>query len=73
MNINGIPDGVIVKFLIVDVDGEAVFRFPFHSMSGSDNFEMIEAVLTSNPVLRLVDDAKIGDMWDGQNYVSPVE
>jgi hypothetical protein len=73
MNIKGIPDGVIVKFLIVDVDGEAVFRFPLHSMPDGGMFEMLEAILASNPVLRLVDDAKIGDTWDGQNYVTPVE
>jgi hypothetical protein len=34
---------------------------------------MMEAVLASNPVLRLVDSVEIGDIWDGQNFVPPVE
>ena len=66
-------DNVIMKFLIVETDGEAVLKFPFPSLADGLRFEMLEAVLASNPVLRLVDDAQIGDIWDGQNYVSSVE
>ena len=38
------------------------------STSNDSNFEMMEAILASNPVLRLVDNANIGDIWDGQTF-----
>jgi hypothetical protein len=62
---------ITMKFLIVEVDGEAVLRFPIMSTSNDSNFEMIEAVLASNPVLRLVDNANVGDIWDGQIFKAP--
>lgn len=61
-------DNITIKFLIVEVDGEAVLRFPIMSTSNDSNFEMMEAILASNPVLRLVDNANIGDIWDGQTF-----
>ena len=61
-------DNITIKFLIVEVDGEAVLRFPIMSTSNDSNFEMIEAVLASNPVLHLVDNANVGDIWDGQTF-----
>ena len=66
-------DNVIIKFLVVEVDGEAVLKYPFPVFQGGDNIEMMEAVIASNPVLRIVDNAEIGDIWDGQNFVTPVE
>jgi hypothetical protein len=64
---------VSIKFLVVEVDGEAVLKYPFPIFQDEDNFEMMEAVLASSPVLRLVDSVEIGDIWDGQNFVTPVE
>jgi hypothetical protein len=64
---------VAIKFLVVEVDGEAVLKYPFPVFQGGDNLQMMEAVLASNPVLRLVDSVEIGDIWDGQNFVPPVE
>ena len=66
-------DNVIIKFLVVEVDGEAVLKYPFPVFQGGDNIEMMEAVIASNPVLRIVDNAEIGDIWDGQNFTPPVE
>ena len=66
-------DNVTIKFLVIEVEGEAVLRYPFAVFQDGDNLQMMEAVLASNPVLRLVDDAQIGDIWDGQNFVPPVE
>ena len=66
-------DNVIIKFLVVEVDGEAVLKYPFPVFQGGDNVAMMEAVIASNPVLRIVDNAEIGDIWDGQNFVTPVE
>jgi hypothetical protein len=66
-------DDVVIKFLVVEVDGEAVLKYPFPVFQGGDNVEMMEAVLASSPVLRLVDSVEIGHIWDGQNFVPPVE
>ena len=66
-------ENITMKFLVVEADGEAVLRFPIMSTPTDLNFEMMEAVLASNPVLRLVDSVEIGDIWDGQNFVTPVE
>jgi len=66
-------ENITMKFLVVEADGEAVLRFPVASTPTDLNFEMMEAVLASNPVLRLVDSVEIGDIWDGQNFVTPVE
>ena len=66
-------DNVTIKFLVIEVDGEAVLRYPFAIFQDGDNLEMMEAVLASNPVLRIVDSVEIGDIWDGQNFVPPVE
>lgn len=61
-------DNVAIKFLVVEVDGEAVLRYPFSIFQDGDNLEMMEAILASNPVLRLVDNVNIGDIWDGQTF-----
>ena len=61
-----------MKFLIVETDGEAVLKYPFPVLEGGDNLAMMEAVLASNPVLRIVDSVGIGDIWDGQNFNPPV-
>jgi hypothetical protein len=64
---------VTIKFLVVEVDGEAVLKYPFPIFQDGDNLEMMEAILSSNPVLRIVESVEIGDTWDGQNFISPVE
>jgi hypothetical protein len=64
---------ITIKFLVVEVDGEAVLKYPFPVFEGGDNVEMMEAILASSPVIRLVDSVEIGDIWDGQNFVHPVE
>lgn len=61
-------DNVIVKFLIVEVDGEAVLSFPVVSLPDGIRIEMLEAVLASNPVLRLVENAELGKVWNGTEY-----
>ena len=66
-------DNVIIKFLVVEVDGEAVLKYPFPVFQGGDNVEMMEAVIASNPVLRIVDSVEVGYIWDGQNFNPPVE
>lgn len=63
-------ENVETKFIVIEVDGEAVLKFPFHSI-GNERFEMMEAILASNPVLRLVDNAEIGGNWNGVGYVRP--
>ncbi len=65
-------DNVILKFLVIEVDGEAVLKYQFPVFQGGDNLQMMEAVLASSPVLRIVDSVEIGDIWDGQNFVTPV-
>jgi hypothetical protein len=59
------------KYLVIDVDGEAVTLFPIVSRSDGARFEMIEAALASNPVLRLVDNAEVGQVWNGTEYTTP--
>lgn len=59
-----------VKYLVVDVDGEAVLNFTVYQMPGQNNFEMVESILASNPTLRFVDSAQVGNTWDGEGYVS---
>lgn len=59
-----------IKYLVVDVDGEAVLKFVIPSSADGSNFEMLNAVIASNPTLRLVDSAQIGGIWDGTRYVS---
>jgi hypothetical protein len=66
-------DNVILKFLVVEVDGEAVLKYPFPIFADGENLEMMEAILSSNPVLHIVESVEIGDTWDGQNFISPVE
>jgi hypothetical protein len=63
-------ENVEIKFVVIEVEGEAVLKFPFPSV-GNERFEMMEAILASNPVLRLVDDAEIGGNWNGTGYVKP--
>ena len=58
------------RYLVVDVDGEAVLKFPVLSVPPQNNFEMVTAILDSNPTLRLVDSVQIGDTWDGTRYVA---
>ena len=64
-------DDVILKHIIIEVDGEAVLKYPFPVYKDGNNLEMVEAVLASNPVIRLVDDADIGDIWNGTRYSNP--
>ena len=66
-------NNVAIKLIVFEVDGEAVLKYPFPVFEGGDNIEMMEAILASNPVLRIVDNAEIGDIWDGQNFTPPVE
>ena len=63
-------DDVIIKKLVVEVDGEAALVFVVPSLADGARFTMIEAVLASNPVLRLVDNAEIGDIWNGTEFVT---
>lgn len=63
-------ENVETKFVVIEVDGEAVLKFPFPSV-GTERFEMMEAILASNPVLRLVDNAEIGSIWNGTGYITP--
>jgi hypothetical protein len=63
-------DDVILKFLVVEADGEAVLKYPINA-NNINNMEMIEAVLASNPVLRLVDSVEVGDIWNGTRYSNP--
>ena len=64
-------DDVLIKFIVIEVDGEAAYKIPFPSISDGSRFEMMEAILASNPVLRLVDDAEIGGIWNGEGYIKP--
>jgi hypothetical protein len=64
-------DDVIIKKLVVEVDGEAALVFVVPSLVDGERFAMIEAVLASNPVLRLVDNAEIGGIWNGTAFVKP--
>lgn len=66
-------NNAVIKHIVFEVDGEAVLKYPFPVFEGGENLEMMEAILASNPVLRIVDNAEIGDIWDGQNFVTPVE
>ena len=59
---------VLVKYLVIEVDGEVVTLFQIPSLSDGARFEMIEAALASNPVLRLVDHAAVGNTWNGTEY-----
>jgi hypothetical protein len=60
-----------VKFLVIEVGGEAVLKYPFPIFQDGNNLEMMEAVLASNPVLRLVDNVNVGDIWRGSGYAPP--
>jgi hypothetical protein len=60
-------ENVETKFVVIEVEGEAVLKFPFHSV-GNDRFEMMDAVLASNPVVRLVDNVEVGNTWNGTQY-----
>jgi hypothetical protein len=62
---------VVIKFLVVEVDGEAVLKYPFPVFQGGDNVGMMEAVLASDPILRLVDNVQVGDIWNGTEFVTP--
>lgn len=64
-------DEVLVKYLVIEVEGEAVTKFHFPSLPDGARFEMIEAAINSNPVLRLVDKVEVGNVWDGKEYVTP--
>lgn len=63
-------ENIKTKFVVIEVEGEAVLKFPFSSV-GDEQFEMMEAILASNPVIRLVDNAEIGGNWNGTDYVKP--
>lgn len=64
-------DDVVIKFLVIEADGEAVLKYPFIVYKDGNNLEMMEAVLASNPVLRLVDSVEVGDIWNGTRYSNP--
>ena len=64
-------DEVISKWLVIEVEGEAALRFPVASLPDGERFKMIEAVLSSNPTVRLVDKVEIGDVWNGSGYAAP--
>lgn len=59
----------VMKFIVVDVDGEAVLRFPVFPVADSENLNRTEAIIASNPILRLVDNVEIGAMWNGTEYI----
>jgi hypothetical protein len=61
-------DDAIIKFIVIEIEGEAVYKIPFPSISDGSRFEMMEAMLASNPVIRLVDNVEIGDTWNGTEY-----
>lgn len=66
-------DDVTVKLLIIEVDNEAVLKYPIPIFKNGEGMERLEAILASNPIIRIVDSAEIGDVWDGQKYSSPTE
>lgn len=59
---------VLRKYLTLEVDGEVTTLFPITSLADGQRFEMLEAIINSNPVLRLVDAAEVGQQWDGSKY-----
>ena len=62
---------VSIKYLVIEVDGEVVTLFPIVSRADGARFDMIDAAIASNPVLRLVDTAQVGDTWNGTDYTTP--
>jgi hypothetical protein len=62
---------VIIKKLVVEVDGEAAMIFIVPSLEDGERFAMVEAILASNPILRLVDNAEVGSIWNGTGYIKP--
>lgn len=64
-------DDVTLKFLVVEVDNEAVLKYPIPIFQDGNNLEMMEAVLASNPILRIVDNVNVGDIWLGSGYAPP--
>lgn len=58
----------VKKYLTLEVDGEVAALFPIVSLPDGGRFDMIEAIIASNPVLRLVDSAEVGQQWDGSKY-----
>lgn len=64
-------DNVIMKYVVLDVDGEATTIFPVPSVDGGTRHEMLAAIIASNPVVRLVDVAEFGGVWNGTGYVKP--
>lgn len=61
-------DNVRIKYLVVEVDGEATISFPIPELDGTDRHEMIQAIIDSNPTLRLVDHVAHGGIWNGLEY-----
>lgn len=58
----------VQKYLTLEVDGEVATLFSIVSLPDGGRFDMIQAILDSNPVLRLVDEAQVGQTWDGTKY-----
>lgn len=58
----------IKKFLVIEVEGESVMKFPIVSPPDGRTFEAVEAILASNPVLRFVDEVEVGQHWNGSKY-----
>ena len=63
---------ISIKKLVIEVDGEAAMVFTVPSVNNGERFQMVEAALASNPVLRFVDTAEVGDVWDGTTFTPPV-
>lgn len=59
---------LLVKYFVIEVEGEVAKTFPCASMPDGSMFELIEAALSSNPVFRLVDKAHVGEIWNGEGY-----
>lgn len=60
---------IFTKFIVIDVGGEATLSFSVSAGPNKQQFEMVEAILASNPVIRFVESVTIGHVWDGVRYV----
>lgn len=45
----------IIKFLILEVEGEVALRIPIASLPDGTRFEELESIIASNPTIKLVD------------------
>jgi hypothetical protein len=65
------PSQILKKYLVLDIEGEAAMVFMIMSLPDAGNFQMVEAVLQSNPTMRFVDKAEVGQVWNGTQYTAP--